>query len=570
MTLEEKYKITSNEFVDVFIEYNRNLELLKLFPGETTHIINTRYAIAYVPADILTTDFIQTYGFDVLPKCYGLTSEISLETTGVQKLRRIPAFDLRGSGVLVAVIDTGIDYTNPIFLHEDGTSKIISIWDQTIDSEDQYPGESFYGTEYNLEQINAAIQSEDPRSIVPSVDEIGHGTMLAGVIAGSEVASEGFSGVVPDADIIVVKLKQAKQNIRDFLIIPSDVPCYQENDIKWGVTYIIDKVNQLQRPCAVCIGLGTSQGAHDASGPLNGLLYFAGNFSGFTFSVSAGNEGASKGHFFSTIDPTVGSSTVELKVGENEPGFSMELWGEVPNFYSIDLLSPSGEYIPRITASLGTSREIPFIFEKTTISINYQLFESQTGDQLILMRFRDPSPGVWRIQVYSQEDIEGSFHVWLPMNHFISEDTYFINADPDTTITSPGNAIYPITATAYDPNANALYIKASKGYTTNNVVKPELAAPGVNVVVPNLEQGFSTASGTGLAAAHTAGITAIMLEWGIVKGFQSDIDSKDIKKYLIRGAKRDNFQEYPNQNWGYGKIDIYNVFSILRTNFPKA
>jgi subtilisin family serine protease len=567
MTQEEKYKIISNDYTDLFIVYNRNEKLLDRFPDATTHTMNTRYAIAYPPSGILNQNFISQNGYVPLPHLYGLTSEISLEASEVNTLRQLHGFNLRGKGVLVALIDTGIDYTNPIFIKEDGSSKIAALWDQSINSIDQYPANAFYGTVYTNEQINSALSNNNPLDIVPSTDEIGHGTMLAGIMVGSEAPDCEFSGVVPDADIIIVKLKQAKQNLKDFFIIPADIPCYQENDIIWAYQYIMDTALQLKRPCAVCIGLGTSQGSHDGKGPLNNLLDFFSDFTGFTFSISAGNEGNMRRHFSGIIDP-IASSIVELNVGENENGFTMEIWGNAPNTYSIDILSPFGEYIPRISESLKTSREIRFIFETTTISVDYRLVETYTGEQLILLRFYKPTPGVWRLQVYSRGDFPGSYNIWLPMDEFISENTYFVNSDQYITITSPGNTSIPLTITAYNPVNNALYEQASRGYSRNNI-NPDLAAPGVNVIVPNLTKGFTTASGTGLAAAHTAGITAIMLEWGIINGFYPSMNSTVVKKYLIRGANRSITLQYPNRDWGYGIIDLYNVFNILRADFPR-
>ncbi|WMJ86646.1 S8 family peptidase [Anaerocolumna sp. MB42-C2] len=569
MTQEEKYKIISNDYTDLFLVYNRNEKLLYRFPDSTPHIFNTRYAIGYTPADILNQNFIGQYGYIPLPHLYGLTSEISLDASEVRKLRQLPRFNLRGKGVLVALIDTGIDYTNPIFRHQDGSSKIAALWDQTIDSSDQYPANTFYGTEYNNEQINLALRSNNPMDIVPSTDEIGHGTMLAGIMVGSEVQESEFSGVVPDADIIIVKLKQAKQNLKDFFIISPDVPCYQENDIMWAYQYIMETALKLKRPCAVCIGLGSSQGSHDGKGPLNNMLDFFADFTGFTYSVSAGNEGNMKRHFYSEIDPSTRNSVVEMYVGEGELGFSMEIWGNAPNTYSIDIMSPTGEYIPRIAESLRTNQEIRFIFEKTLISVNYRLAETYTGEQLILLRFLKPTPGIWRIQVYSRGDLPGSYHIWLPMNGFISANTYFLSPDPYTTITSPGNTSTPLTMTAYNPANNALYENASYGYSRNGYINPDLAAPGVGIIVPDLLKGFTTASGTGLAAAHTAGITAIMLEWGIVNGFYPSMNSTVVKKYLIRGAKRSKVLSYPNPGWGYGIIDLYNVFNIFRSDFPR-
>lgn len=564
MTVEERFKIISNEYVDFLVEYGGNMRIFDRFPNATFHIMNTRFAIAYVPVGQLTTRTIGQYNYSVLPALYGLNSERSLEASNIIRLRRLPTFNLQGQGVMVGIIDTGIDYTNPIFKRADGTTRISAIWDQTIDSEN-FPANYFYGTQYLADDINRALSSANPLEIVPTVDEIGHGTMLAGIAAGGEVAENNFSGVVPGSDLVVVKLKQAKIPLRNFFIIPDGVPCYQENDIMWAVQYVIEVARNLQRPISICIGLGSSQGSHDGRGALSSLLSVGANFPGVVVSVAAGNEGNARRHFYAEIDQEIGFSTVELNVGENEAGFTMELWGSAPNTYSIDILSPAGEYIPRIPESLKVNREIAFVFEKTTITVDYQMVESSTGDQLIMLRFRDPTPGIWRFQVYGRGDLLSTFHIWLPMGNFISETTYFVQSDPYTTITSPGNSILPITTTAYNPDNNNLYQRASRGYSRTNVIKPEIGAPGVNVVVPTKEQGFANMSGTSIAAAHMTGVAAMVLEWGIVRGNYPQIDTVEVKKFIIRGARQNPGISYPNRDWGYGMIDIYNVFDILRT-----
>lgn len=563
MLPEERYKITSNEYADLLVEYNNNMRVFERYPNATVQIMNERYAVVYIRVAEFTNQIIREFQYASIPALFGLTSEQSLEASGVQRLRRLPNFDLRGQGILIALIDTGIDYTNPIFRKQDGTSRIVAIWDQTIDS-DQYPQGIFYGTEYRQEQINQALNSNNPFSIVPSVDTNGHGTMLAGVAAGNESPENDFSGVAPDADLLIIKLKQAKENLREFFRIPDVDDCYQENDLMWATTYAVDTSRRLGRPISICIGLGTSQGGHDGQLALSTMLSVVGDFPGVSVSVSAGNEGNLRRHFFDTISSDIGYSKVELNVGEGETGFFMELWGSAPNTYSIDILTPSGEYIPRIVETPNLYREINFIFENTTINIDYNIVETQTGDQVILMRFQNPTPGIYRFQVYGRGDLTGSFHIWLPMGNFISENTYFIQSDSYTTITTPGNAEIPITVTAYNTDNGILYASASKGFTRNNNVKPDLAAPGVNITSPNLEQGFTASTGTGVATAHVAGLAAMLLEWGILKGAYPGIDTVEIKRFLIRGAKRSAILQYPNRDWGYGIVDIYNVFEILR------
>ncbi|BCJ95341.1 hypothetical protein acsn021_29100 [Anaerocolumna cellulosilytica] len=570
MTQEEKYKIISDDFIDLIIEYNRNEKLLNRYTNSTSHIINTRYAIAYVPASQLTDNFVYQYGYNTLPYCYGLTSEKSLEASGILKLRRVPSLNLRGKGVLIALVDTGIDYTNPIFRHADGSTRIVSLWDQTINSQNQYPEDTYFGTLYHSEQINQALSSTSPYDIVPSLDENGHGSMLAGIAAGSEVPASEFSGVAPDSELVIVKLKEAKPALRQFLMIPPDVPCYQENDILWGLDFVLKEARRLQRPMAICIGFGTSQGPHDGTGPLNNTLSFYADFPGISIVVAAGNEGNKRRHFFSQIDSAIGYSTVELNVGPNESGFFMELWGAMPNTYSIEIISPDGERSGRIEESIYANRKYDFIFSNTTLLVDYRIIETHTGEQLILFRFKHPVNGIWRFQVYTRGDLKGSYHIWLPMGNFISNNIYFLESTPYTTLTSPSDSFSPIAVTAYNPANNSLYLEASKGYTRTGTIKPELTAPGSNITVPILNQGFGDSSGTGLAAAHTAGIAALLMEWGIVKGFYKRLDSVEIKKLLIRGANRESSLKYPNRDWGYGIIDLYNVLNVIRGRFPDS
>ena len=568
MMPEDKYKIISNEYMDLFINYHGNTNILKQYEALSVQIMNPTYAVIYLPVSQVSNRLIEEYGFSSIPKCYTLMSEQSLEASGITKLRNVTALNLRGQGVIIGIIDTGIDYTNPVFLKKDGTTKILAIWDQTINSADQYPKviyPAYYGTEYTSEQINQALKSPDPLQVVPSNDVNGHGTMLAGIAAGSENEENNFSGVVPDAELLVVKLKQAKGNLTDFYFIPSNIPCYQENDIIWAVQYLTDTARRLKRPLAICIGLGTSQGPHNNSGYLNTIVSIDGDFQGIAISIAAGNEGNSRRHFYSALDPS-SSVPVELNVGANETGFTMELWGTPPMIYTLDILSPTGEYIPTITERLVESRTIRFIFESTVINVDYILIEPDTGKQVIVLRFKNPTQGTWKFQVTGRGDLKGDFHVWLPVGNFISEDTYFIESNPYTTITSPGNTIVPITVVAYNSNTDTLYPNSGKGYSTSNIINPDIAAPGVNIQCPSLNHGFTTLTGTSAAAAHTAGITAMILEWGIVENNYPNLDTIGIKKFLIRGAQRNSRLVYPNRDWGYGIIDVYNAYNIFRTN----
>jgi len=562
---QDRDVIIGDEVFDLIIEYRTYPQLITLFDNANLHVMNEFYAILYVPINQFNEN-LSAVRYSEIPLLYGLTDETSLEASRVLDVRNTAALNLRGEGVIIAIIDTGIDYTNPIFQRPDGTSKILYIWDQTINTGPSPPDANF-GTIFTREQINQALASNDPLSVVPSMDENGHGTMLAGIAAGNDVEEEGFYGVAPDADLLIVKLRQAKQPARNFFLIPDNVVCFQENHIMWAVQYCNDVARQLNKPLVICLGIGSSQGPHMGRTPLGVMINLIADLPDRAIIVSAGNEGNLGRHYYGVIDPSIGSNTVELNVDESDTGFSMELWGDTPGIYSIDILSPSGEYIPRIPPALRVNRVISFIFEKTMLYVNYHTIESETGDQLILIRFENASPGIWRFNVYGHGDLATGFHMWLPMGNFISRNTYFIQPNIYTTVLSPGTTSYAITVTSYNPANNNLYVNSSRGYTRDNFVKPEIAAPGVNYLAPTLNRTFEHFSGTSVSAAHTAGVAALMLEWGTVRGNNPGMDSNVLKNFLIRGARRRTNLVYPNRDWGYGILDIFSVFENMREDY---
>ncbi|MFT4146155.1 MAG: S8 family peptidase [Mobilitalea sp.] len=558
--------IVSEEYVDFIADYELS-SAEDLISNEICYIpVDSTYTAVYMPQQLVPLRPWEEYGYKVIIRLFGLLDLKSLEDSGVQRLRNIPGIELRGQQVLIGIVDTGIDYTHKAFINADGTTKIESIWDQSIQSENPPEG-LYFGTEYTREQINAALSSSNPLSIVPSTDEIGHGTFLAGIAAGNADIENDFSGVVPDSDLVVVKLKPAKKRIKDFYMIADDINCYQENDIMLGVKYLVDTAAKYNRPISICIGLGTSQGAHDEYGTLTSYLSSLTQLDGVAITIAAGNEGNSRHHFETLMPVGIDTETIELIVGANEPGLYLEIWGDVPNTFSIEMITAWGENVPLITPRINERREINFIFETTILNIDFQLVGSRSGAQLVVMRFQNPASGTWRIIINKvNKSLDLHINSWLPINGFISNDTFFVRSSPYTTLTSPGNAFNPVVATAYDSQNGSLYLYASRGFTRTGQISPDLAAPGVNIIGPIQGNSYAPASGTSIAAAHTAGIAAMLLEWGKVKRNVRYMDGIDVKNLLIRGADREPNKIYPNREDGYGTLDIYGVFDSLRGN----
>lgn len=558
------YKIYSNDYADFMLDYSGDVSVLNKFPSDAVSVINYFFAVAHLPVSEMTEDVISRMGYATIPSVFGLISELSLESSGILRIRSLPNFDLRGKGVLIGIVDSGIDYTNPIFQYADKTTKIAAIWDQTIINDKTQEG-IMYGTEYTREQINEALKAEKPFEVVPSKDEIGHGTMVAGIAVGNEVPASGFYGVATDAELLVVKLKPAKLYLKQFFRFPEDAVAYQESDLDFGIQYVLNYAAKVNKPVVLCGACDTAQYAHDGRGSTGSWLSLQSSMPGIGVVMAVGNEGNARRHYLGKITEADKPDTVELNVGANEEGFSMELWGMSPNTFSIDITTPSGEYITRIDTRFNESREITFIFEPTIIHVDYQMVESQSGDQLILLRFSKPTQGIWKFNVYGRGLFPMTFDIWLPMNGFIGPDTFFVRSDASTTLLSLSCAISPISVTAYNAEDESLYLDSGRGFTRIQIVKPDIAAPGVNIVSPTLNGGFAEVTGTSAAVAHTAGVAAMLMEWGIVKGNYPKMSTQDMKTFMIRGARRKPDITYPNRDWGYGILDIFRVFDEIRS-----
>ncbi len=505
---------------------------------------------------------VQFYDYATIPKLYGLTDTTSMEASGILRTKNQPVLNLTGRGVLVGLIDTGIDYQNQVFRNAAGRTRILRIWDQTIQT-GKLPAGIQYGSEYTEDDINEALASGDALSIVPSVDQEGHGTFLASIAAGSELREEEFTGAASGASIAMVKLKPAKEYLRQYYLVKESAEAYQETDLMMGVRYLLEISRELDMPLVILIGVGTNWGDHAGNAPLSQTLNNAAVQLGTAVTVAAGNETNRSHHYFGTIASRGGNDFVEIRVPQNENGITMELWAEAPEVYEIQILSPTGEGTARVVPRLNQNSVFQFTMERTVIYVDYQLIEKGSGSSVIRIRMADPTPGIWTLAVYNEQFSNGQFHIWLPMEEFVEEDTVFLRPNPDTTLTVPSGAQYPITFGAYNHRLNSLYIHSGRGYTRTGDVKPDLVAPGVDVYGAFPGGRFGTKSGTSIAAAHGAGASALLLEWGIIQGNYPAMRTRDIKSLLIRGADRSANVSYPNKATGYGGLNLFHVFETI-------
>ena len=569
--------VASEDFADFIAPYfTTPEEFIRSQGTDCIDFVNSTLAVVYVPLSTVTPSTYTSYTYSAVPKLYSLLDVTSMDAAGITPAGELPVLNNQGAGVIVGFVDTGINYTDSLFRNVDGSTRIIGIWDQTnnsdnsnnIENETAKPFSAFsalYGTQYTAEEINLALNSDNPASIVPTRDENGHGTFLASIAAGNRDERAGFSGAAPQASIAMVKLKPAKQYLRDFYLIRDGAEAYQENDIMMGVSYLYFLARKYSMPLVVCIPLGTNMGSHMGMSRLGQYLNQVSLSNGSAVITAAGNETGARHHFRAVMDADTDEVTAELRVGEREAGFSMELWAENMGAYTVGFISPTGEVAREISVPLRGENTVSFLLEQTQITVYTQIADVSSGSQFIFMRFENPMSGIWRILIRNSLDIRETFHIWLPVRGFISDETYFLRPDPDTTITDPGNARYPITVTAYDHTKNSIYIHASRGYSLSGQIKPDLAAPGVNILGASVSgRRLTRMSGTSVSAAHLAGAAAILLNWGVLNANYPYLNTPVLKSIFVRGAQRNPALTYPNREFGYGTLNLYEAFLHLR------
>lgn len=540
----------SEDYADFIINFaGPESEAVTMFGGVCYQQISGFYGTIYRPLDEIERLSLTNYEYNSIPALYGLSErdirirqrdmEAAIEQAGIFRLQNQPVLQLKGENCLVAFVDTGINIEDEAFRYSNGNTRILRLWDMT-DNSGTPPLGIAYGSEYDREDINKLLKNagngEEPGGTYPAHDNDEHGNILARIAAGND-------GAVPECNIIAVKLKPAKQYLREFHKVREGALAYQENDIMLAVNYIKAVALQLNMPVSLCLALGTNSRGHDGRSALSYILDNFGSVSAAVVSVAGGEEGNKQLHYRGTISPADDFVNVEFRVDERQQGLAINLWGINPQIYSVGLLSPTGEVVPRIPARIGMSDTYRLLFERTTVTVEYDLAERDSGDELIRISLDEPTAGIWTLQVYGDD---GRFDVYLPLSQFIYENTYFLVSEPETTIVDPAYSRLAVTSVSYNPTTGALYIGEGRGFARNGYVKPDLASP--------------------VSVAILAGAVAQLLDWGIKSGNMAMVESADIKSYLIRGAIRDSSRVYPNREWGYGKLDVYNAFEVLRGN----
>lgn len=550
LELDVGYDQEENEW-DLIIKYSGNLESVRALASRTVELQN-EYAVITIKESLIG-ELTQIAEIEYIEKPKRLFFQVAngRRASCIDTVQQDARLSLSGLDILVAVIDSGIDYENADFRNEDGTTRILALWDQSLaPGEGRTPPQGYAaGAEYTAEQINEALKKTtltDRRQLVPSIDTSGHGTAVAGIAAGNGRNSNGrYAGVAPKSDLLVVKLGSPRQD---------GFP--RTTELMQGIDYVIRKALELRMPVAVNISFGNTYGSHDGTSLLERFIDDISNIWKSCICIGSGNEASSAGHTSGEMQEGK-EEIIQLAVQNNQTAFSIQIWKEYTDVVDISLMTPAGVTVGPIQETLGSQR---FTVGQTEILLYYgEPSPYSTAQEIyidLLPKDTYVMGGVWRLILNPRKVVSGSYELWLPSENVLNQGTGFLFPTDHTTLTIPSSAGRVITVGAYNALTFAYADFSGRGYTREtNLVKPDLAAPGVHVTATAVGGGYAQFTGTSFATPFVTGSAALMMEWGIVKGNDPYLYGEKVKAYLRRGARPlPGFDVYPNPQIGYGAL----------------
>ncbi len=555
--LEVGYDPVSREW-ELIVKYSGALEAVREIAVSVTELMNG-YAVVVIReeridelAGFAEIEFIEK------PKSLYFEAEAGRQVSCIDTVQFSP-YSLSGRGTLVGIIDSGIDYANPAFRNEDGTTRIVSLWDQTLSGAP--PAGYVSGTEYTREELDAALAETDEGErfrIVPSRDMSGHGTAVAGIAAGNGAGSAGqrYRGAAPEAELIVVKMG-----------IPRTEGFPRTTELMTGVDYIIRKALDMRMPVAVNISFGNTYGSHDGTSLVERFLNDISDTWKNVICVGSGNEGTTAGHAAGRVSDEE-ERIVELAVQELEPALNVQIWKSYVDEMDISVINPSGIRVGPFQEILGPQR---FILGGTELLIYYGEPKPYSVKQEIYLSFIPRQSyidsGVWQLVLTPRRIVDGSYQMWLPAQAALNVGTAFLLPSSSSTLTIPSTASLVITVAAYDARTFSYADFSGRGpasvYEGSGVPKPDLAAPGVRVTAPVPGGSYREFTGTSFATPFVTGSAALLMEWGIIRGNDPYLYGEKVKAYLRRGARElPGYDEWPNAQLGYGALCVWDSLPI--------
>lgn len=562
-----------NDIWELIIRYQGDLDELRRLPNVNVRELSNGYAVITTPKNLIDAiSNLEQIIFIEKPKRLEYSVLNGKRESCINQVQQDNFLNngmgLFGEGVIVGIADSGIDYTNSVFRNQDGSTRILRLWDQVTD------------TVYSESDINQALMLENSYTKVNSRDLTGHGTHVAGIAAGNFADNKNNNlGIATKSKLVIVKMATATEN---------SFP--RTTRLMEAIDFIVKTANEYKMPLSLNISFGNTYGSHDGTTLVSSYINSVIDGNRISVQIGTGNEGDGIGH---TSGYAFSNEDVELQVSAYQKSISIQLWKDYVDTFAIQIEAPTGERTSVIRennresnrlnngisdeTSNETSNEIGRSISDNVENRRGNSISSYTlGNTNVFILYGSPKPytryqeiymdlipvnqyidsGIWIIRIIPEVSVVGRYDMWLPGNQSINTFTGFLKPDPEITLTIPSATDKAISVGAYDTSTDKVATFSGRGFTReNNQIKPDIVAPGVNIRSAATGGETTVLSGTSMATPFVTGSAALMMEWGIVRGNDPYLYGEKIKAYLIRGAKHlPGYEKWPNKQAGWGAL----------------
>jgi len=562
--LDDEYSLYFVEYIGDFLTRVNATDYAKAF------MINAFFAVVFVK-DGMLSEFLKNF-----PEIVNIERNFPFTLSDLNQSGELPDLkaiskgnvSLDGEGIIIAIVGTGIDYLNPRFMDENGETRIVSIWDQTL-TRGPFPSTHIYGTEFTREEINKAIQSniagKNPYAIVEHKDEDGYGTAIAGIIGARSIEKDNMeASVAPKCEFAIVKLKTSRSlNLRHWGLEEYRGIVYDSNDIVAAGRYLYQLQQRFNKPVVMYLPIGTNLGAHDGGTIGERFVDFFTQGRKFSVVTSTGNQGGSPIRYQGKFLAEESENEININVDEQQGNIFFSLYFKEPDRINVGITSPSGERIDKLDIKYINGEEINTTLGKSSIYVQYFLQPKSINNQRLDFVIKNAIGGVWKIKIMKDYIIYGDYNLWFQQEEFSVGNTGFLQPAPYTTLMTPSTATNIIVTSSYDQIDNITMKESGRGFTIDNRIIPSVALPARNVFTTGLNNIPVVATGSAVSGAILAGVVALLFQWGIVNNNDNNMYASKIKSYLIQGTVREQGKVYPNQETGFGVLNIEKLFSNL-------
>lgn len=542
---------------DLIVKYSGDIRALENERTRVVPLLNNYAIVTIKEAEIEKLFSAPQVEFVEKPKRLFFASVFGRRISCINTVQTPPE-GLTGRGILVGIVDSGVDIYHADFRRTDGTTRIAALWDQTLISEKAPPPKGYYlGSFYDEKMINDILNNPDRPAVVPGEDLSGHGTAVLGIAAGGTgagsilpggagaVSRRAATGIAFESSLAVVKLGTPK---------PDGFP--RTTELMQAVNFLIETALSMNMPLVINISFGNSYGAHNGMSLLESYLDAVAGVWKNCIVIGTGNEGARQGHTAGRLSEGM-TVDIPFVISEYERAINVQIWKNGFDVADVELVAPGGQKAGPLQQFLGAQR---FVLEGTEILLYYGEASPYTMAQEIYIDFLPSdtyiTPGIWTVRLYGRRIADGQYHLWLPGSAARNLQTRFLYPEPEYTLTVPSTALKPIAVGAYNGYTDAYADFSGRGFTVfNQWIKPDLAAPGVDIQTTKSGGGYASVTGTSFAAPFVSGSCALLMEDGIIRGNDPYLYGEKVKSALIKGARRlPGIENYPDRKIGWGAL----------------